>query len=77
MGKYNVWITLVKEYEAEDSDEAFELAMNDIEHRDGMEISSHEVIEEETPGECGDCKEIYHHSQKGQTCRGCGRGVIK
>ena len=45
MKKYNVWVTLVKEYEAPDPGEAFDLMMADIEHRDGMDISSHEIIE--------------------------------
>lgn len=47
MNKYQVWITLVGEYNAPDSTEAFELAMNDIENRDGMEIANHEVLTRE------------------------------
>jgi hypothetical protein len=42
--EFAVWITLVRSYDAVDDGEAFEMAMNDIENRDGMEISSHEVI---------------------------------
>ena len=48
MTKFYVYVTLVEKYEAPDAGEAFELMMNDIEQRDGMEISSHEVIEETT-----------------------------
>jgi hypothetical protein len=44
--KFNVWINLIGTYEADDDGEAFDLAMNDIENREGMEISSHEIIEE-------------------------------
>ena len=45
MKKYWVYITLCEEYEAEDEDDAFDQAMEDIQNRDGMEIMKHEVIE--------------------------------
>jgi len=38
------WVTLVQEVDAEDEGEAFDQMMELIEHRDGMDISSHEII---------------------------------
>lgn len=46
--KFWAYVTLAKKYDAEDAAEAAELAMNDIENRDGMDILKHEVIEDET-----------------------------
>jgi len=43
--KFNVYIHLHGEYTAADDGAAFELAMNDIEHRHGMDIMKHEIIE--------------------------------
>ena len=71
MAKFRVWITLVEEYETYDAGEAFEMSMNDLENRDGMAISSHEIIPVE--GKCGQCWAI---GEIGTTCRGCGRGVF-
>lgn len=42
---FHVWIRLVEKYYAEDEDHAFDQAMADIENRNGMEISGHEIIE--------------------------------
>lgn len=47
MPKYNVWITLVGTYETDNPEDAFEEAMYEISDREGMEIASHEIIEEE------------------------------
>lgn len=47
MPKYWVYIKLVEVYDAADEDEAFEMAMNDIAPRDGMEIMKHEIVEDE------------------------------
>jgi len=44
--KYGVWITLCQQYDATSEDEAFDMAMMDIEHRSGMDISSHKIIED-------------------------------
>ena len=46
MNVYYVWFTLVERIEAESEVEAFDAAMDMIANRDGMEISSHEIIEE-------------------------------
>ena len=46
MSKFNVWIQLVETYEAETADDAFDMALDAIANRDGMDISSHEIIEE-------------------------------
>lgn len=45
--KYNVWITLVGAYEAESEDDAFDMALEDIAERDGMDIVKHEILQEE------------------------------
>ncbi len=47
MKKYTVIVTLFDQLEAEDADGAYDLMMDLIAGRDGMEISSHEVIEDE------------------------------
>lgn len=49
MPKYNVWVTLVSEepVECDDEGEALDYILNMIENRDGLEISSHEIIIEE------------------------------
>ena len=44
MMKYQVSVTLLKEYEAFDTDAAFGMMLDDIRNRDGMEIVSHEII---------------------------------
>lgn len=46
---FHVWMRLVEKYYAVDEDHAFDQAMADIENRNGMEISSHEIIEIDRP----------------------------
>lgn len=46
MKTFVVWITLAETVEAEDADEAFDIALGMIEDREGMEITSHEIIEQ-------------------------------
>lgn len=49
--KFYTWVTLVGEFEAEDDAEAFEMMMEAIANRDGLDISSHEIIEKENSNE--------------------------
>ncbi len=49
LNRYAVWITLVETYDAPNRDGAFDLAMEALNGRDGMEISSHEIIVQDRP----------------------------
>jgi hypothetical protein len=44
---YDVYMKLHSQYQAVGEEEAFELAMADIEHRHGMDIVRHEIIKVE------------------------------
>ena len=46
MKKYQVTVTLIKEYSAVDSDDAYEQMMVDIEDRAGMAIQSQSILVE-------------------------------
>lgn len=45
MSKYSVWVTLVGDFEGTYT-EAFDYMMDMISDREGLEISSHEIINE-------------------------------
>ena len=46
--KFNVHVRLADQYEAVDEDDAFDMMMDALEHREGLEIMGHDIIEELT-----------------------------